>query len=92
MRCTWLLFPCYFLLFFCLWGQGGGAYVRAVFLPFCTLVCLVDLSVKSFVYVLDYFVLLNKFDFISFDKCQRDAEKYHLFMIYVVFDPWLLKQ
>jgi len=49
------------------------AHVRAVFLPLSpiassTLVCLVDLSVKSFVYiffsVLDYFVLLNKFDLI----------------------------
>ena len=63
MHCTWLLFPCYFLFFF----VCGG---RAVFLPLSpiasTLVWLVDLSVKSFVYIfflfLDYFVLLNKFD------------------------------
>jgi len=61
-----------FLLVWCLWGEGGGAHVRAVFLPLSpiasTLVFLVDLSVKSFVYiffsVLDYFVLLNKFDLI----------------------------
>ena len=53
-------------------GGGGGAHVRAVFLPLSpiasTLVCLVELSVKSFVYiffsVLDYLVLLNKFDLI----------------------------
>ena len=56
MRWTWLLFPCYFLLFFCLRGEGGGTHVRAVFLPLSpiasTLVCLglVDLSVKSFVF------------------------------------------
>jgi len=61
-----------FSVFFCLWVEGGGAHVRAVFLPLSpiasTLVWLVDLSVKSFVYiffsVLDYFVLLNKFDLI----------------------------
>ena len=56
----------YFILFYFFVGEGGGAYVRAVFLPLSpiasTLVCLVDLSVKSF--VLDYFVLLNKFDLI----------------------------
>jgi len=54
MRCTWLLFPCYFLLFFGLWGEGGGVHVRAVFLPLSpivsTLVCLVDLPVKSLVF------------------------------------------
>ena len=49
-----ILLPCYFL--FCLFvGEGGGAHVRAVFLPLSpiasTLVCLVDLSVKSFVYI-----------------------------------------
>ena len=49
-------------------GEGGGAHVRAVLLPLSpiasTLVCLVDLSIKSFVYFLDYFVLLNEFDLI----------------------------
>ena len=54
----------FFVIFFCLWGKGGEAHVIAVFLPLSpiasTLVCLVDLSVKSFVF-LDYFVLLNKF-------------------------------
>jgi len=29
---------------------------------------------------------------ITSPMCQRDAEKYHLFMIFVVFDPWLLTQ
>jgi len=37
--------------FFCLLGEGGGAHVRAVFLPLSPIVCLVDLSVKSFVYI-----------------------------------------
>jgi len=65
-----MLFPRYFLLFFCFWGEGVGAHVRAVFLSLSpiasTLACLVDLSVKSFVYIyfFDYFVLLNKFDLI----------------------------
>jgi len=59
-----LLFPCYFLLFFCLWGKGDGAHIFLPLSPIAsTLVCLVDLSVKSFVFF-DYFVLLNKFDLI----------------------------
>ena len=57
-----------FFVIFLFVGERGGAHVRAVFLPLIpiasTLVCLVDLSVKSFVFFifLDYFVLLNKFD------------------------------
>jgi len=27
---------------------------------------------------------------ITSSKCQRDAEYYHLFVIFAVFDPWLL--
>ena len=68
LGCCFHVIFCYFCLFV---GGRGWAHVRAVFLPLSpiasTLVCLVDLSVKSFVYiffVLDYFVLLNKFDLI----------------------------
>jgi len=51
-----------FSVFFCLWGEGVGAHVRAVFLPLSpiasTLVCLVDLSVKSFVYIFFLFWII----------------------------------
>jgi len=70
LGCCFHVIFCYF---FGLWGEGGGAHVRAVFLPLSpvasTLVCLVDLSVKSFVYFLDYFVLLNKFEFELCNNC-----------------------
>jgi len=50
-----------FFVFFC-GGEGGGAHVRAVFLPLSpvasTLVCLVDLSVKSFVYIFFLFWII----------------------------------
>jgi len=59
--CCFHVIFCYLFLFV---GEGGGAHVRAVFLPLSliasTLVCLVDLSVKSFVFFIlffDYFVL-----------------------------------
>jgi len=67
---TFLIFFVIFLILILIFfvGEGGGAHVRAVLLPLSpiasTLVCLVDLSVKSFVYFLDYFVLLNEFDLI----------------------------
>ena len=48
--------------FFLFVGGGGGAHVRAVFLPLSpiasTLVCLVDLSVKSFVYIFFLFWII----------------------------------
>jgi len=58
-RMYWLCIAlgCCFHVIFCYFffvGEGGGAHVRAVFLPLSpiasTLVCLVDLSVKSFGY------------------------------------------
>ena len=56
---------CCFHVIFCSFlfvGGGGRAHVRAVFLPLSpiasTLVCLVDLSVKSFVYIFFLFWII----------------------------------